>query len=115
MGKQSKRKAVSKKEHKERQEERRIRVLQEASTRNDDDYANDEPHDDLVDEIMVGDRIWWRDQPREEPWGWKRGIVRRVATGDELEPEITKYFVQPIEDEDGNELIAVWECVYWIS
>jgi hypothetical protein len=103
MGKQSKRKAVSKKEHKERQEERRIRALQEVSTRNndDDDDANDEPYDSRVDVIMVGDRVWWRDQPQ-----WQRGIVRSVVA-DKLEPGMTRYMVQNIEDGDGDQLIVV--------
>jgi hypothetical protein len=114
MGKQSKRKTGSKKEHKERQEERRIRAIQEVSTKTDDDDDKDndagtdtdadadgKPYDDRVEEIMVGDRVWWRDQPP-----WQRGIVRRVVK-DELEPGITNYMVQPIKDGDGKQLIAV--------
>jgi hypothetical protein len=105
MGKQSKRKAVSKKEHKERQEERRTRVLQEASTRNDNnDGADDESYDDRVEEIMAGDRVWWFYQPGR--YCWRRGVVRRVVM-DEFEPGMSRYLVQRIEDEDGKELIAV--------
>jgi hypothetical protein len=104
MGKQSKRKAVSKKEHKERQEERRTRVLQEVSTRNDNAVADDESYDDRVEEIMAWDRVWWRNQPGLD--SWQRGIVHRVVT-DELEPGISRYLVQRTEDEDGKELITV--------
>jgi hypothetical protein len=101
MGKQSKRKAVSKKEHKERQEERRARVLREGSTRNDNDDADDEYR---VEEIMAWDRVWFRD----EHWldSWQRGVVHKVVT-DQLEPGISRYLVQRTEDQDGKDLITV--------
>jgi hypothetical protein len=104
MGKQSKRKGVTKKAHKER----RRAVIQEdvvAPTTNYDDYGyGDEEVDvdidvlwaeqeaendrigkitveDRIEEIMVGDRVWWRGLERDEG-NWQRGIVRSIIKDD---------------------------------